>query len=101
MIKNFSISVQDWVFDSYLHGLKNRSAFIEEMIIKGSELESGDFSSTKQKIMRLSKENRKQAEDISILRRTVESLKQRLSGKRELTDNELMAKSIINRGLLG
>jgi len=56
MSKILSITVPEWIYDSYLSNLKNRSAFITEMIIKGVQVEDNTLQNTQMKILSLNKE---------------------------------------------
>ena len=93
-MKIISFCVSEWVFNTYLSDLKNRSRYIEEMIIKGTEIDSGDFASTKQKMIKLIKENRNLNNEVARLKTQLGRYK-----SNELTDNEKMAKAIKARGL--
>jgi hypothetical protein len=99
MSHKISLSLSDWVFETYVpSNIRNRSKFIEEMLVKGCEVESGDFSSTKQKILHLMKENQNLRNDVETWKKTAELWKNKKS-KRKMTDNEKMAQAILDKGL--
>lgn len=99
-MERITISLSEWVIETYLSGIyTNRSKYIEELIIKGSELTSGEFSETKRKVLDLSKRLREVQEQLNKCKFLNASLKDRLKGKRTLSDIEKGAEAIINRGL--
>lgn len=77
MVRIFSISLSDWVYNTYLDTVNNgnRSKYIEEMIVKGSEIESGEFENNKQKIIRISKEIREKDNIIKKLKTELGKIK--------------------------
>ena len=99
MIKKLSISLSSWVVETYLSSRMNKSRYIEEMIIKGSQIDSGEFSDTKQKIIALAKDLRIKDDEISQLKLQIGSLKNKFSSKREMSVGEKMAKAYKNKGL--
>jgi len=104
--KNFSISVSEWVFNTYLNNIGNRSKFIEEMIIKGSEISTGEYETTKNQNLKLFKENRVYRDENIKLKRKIQLYKDKFD-KRDPADYdpELIRKqkavdSIISSGIL-
>jgi regulator of replication initiation timing len=91
MVKIFSISLSDWVFDRYLTDIPqyNRSKRIEELIVKGYEVDSGEINTTKQTIMALTKENRLLQDENKKLKQELGRLK---STKQEQKEAEKKAK---------
>lgn len=62
--KRLSISVPDYVYEQYIRGVKNQSAHIVEMFIKGSEYEIAGGISNKSQLIILSKENKSKDEQL-------------------------------------
>lgn len=89
--KSFSISISDWVYETYLKNVKlNRSALIEEMIVKGSELSIGEYETSKQRIITLSNELRDKTHTIDVLNAKIGRLESIV--KKRPTPEELAAK---------
>ena len=69
LTKIFSISLPDYVFNKYVIDVKgNRSKFIEEMLVRGIEAESGEIKEFKTKYLELIKEIRDKSEENRQLR---------------------------------
>jgi regulator of replication initiation timing len=105
MSKHLTITISDWVFATYLSNIKiNRSQYIEEMIVKGSELNSGDFEIIKQKILRLTQENRELSIEIAQLKKQIGCYKEKFgrSDNRDqrTLDLDKMAESMRIAGVL-
>jgi septal ring factor EnvC (AmiA/AmiB activator) len=84
MTKKFCISISDWVFQEYLGNIRsNRSKFIEEMMVKGIQQETGEFEVTKGKLTALIQELRNKDEEIKKLNFVVGSLKKKLGSDDE------------------
>jgi len=72
MTKQLSITVSDWVYDSYLLNFKgNRSRLIEEMIVKGFEVEEAEMPKIRQRLHQLIKKNKELEETTTQQQRTI------------------------------
>ena len=79
MVKIMCISISDWVYSTYLQDkTKNRSKFIEELIVKGIESQLNPTEGSKQALLNLVKENNQLKNDISNLSSKIETLKNNL-----------------------
>jgi hypothetical protein len=79
MTKKFCISISNWVYQEYLSNIKsNRSKFIEEMMVKGIQQETGEFEITKGKLSTLIQELRNKDEEIKKLNLLLGSLKKKI-----------------------
>ena len=79
MSKIISVTVPDWIYDSYLCNLTNRSSFIVEMIIKGQDSEFSSKKESERKLMSQEKELNNLREENNILKRRIG----KLSGKKD------------------
>jgi predicted nuclease with TOPRIM domain len=98
MVKKMCICVSDWIFNEYLLRQPNRSRFIEEMILKGLEVNESNLYKFKIELKRLNSENSELREQLKRYKFTIEGLRRR-HYKRPMTDTERMAEAIKNRGL--
>lgn len=87
--QRLSISVPKWVHDQYLSGIKNRSAYLVEMFVKGCEYEIAGGISNKSQLIVLSKESKskdelikKQSLEIGRLRALTDKAQQKRDKKR-------------------
>jgi DNA gyrase/topoisomerase IV subunit A len=76
-----SITLRDWIFESYLLTQKNKSAFIEQMFLIGIDVECGTIENHKLKIIQLNTENKKISGEIVNLKSQIEKLKLKLNKK--------------------
>jgi len=64
MTKQISITIRDYIYDSYIKGYNgNVSALFEEMLVKGIDNESGEMEGFKLKYYELLKQNREIMEE--------------------------------------
>jgi hypothetical protein len=90
MTKKFCISISDWVYTEYLANIKsNRSKFIEEMMIKGVQQETGEFEVTKGKLSTLIQEIRNKDQEIKKLNLMLGGLRKKLGSDDDLERKEL------------
>lgn len=98
MVKKLSISIADWIYHSYLKDTPNRSRYIEEMLVKGTELDVGEFETQKQKLIIAQKEIRDRDEEIKRL--TAEIARRKTSDdERYITDPTLRDKEAMVESL--
>ena len=83
MTKRLTISLSNWVHDTYLIGVKNKSKFIEEMLIKGVDVTIGETQGVKARQIELLKELRSLTEKNKQLSLENGSLKHKVSAKEE------------------
>ena len=76
-----SISVSEWVYEKYFPNRGNRSRWIEEMIVLGTECYSKDKTDETKKIVELTKLLREYQLQIGELTRTNKRLKSKRTGK--------------------
>jgi len=101
MTKRMSISISDYVYDSYLSEVTdNRSAWIEKLIVLGSESVMNHEPSLKQRTFQLMQQNEVAKKEIQNLKLQIENLKKKYS-KNHKSDawkrNEAIKKSGIMR----
>lgn len=81
MVRRFSISISDWVFNTYLKDEENnRSALIEGLIVEGAEARLKGKTSEKSKVLALKEELDKERQNNKRLQGTINRLK---AGKKE------------------
>jgi DNA-binding protein H-NS len=69
MVK-MSISVRQYVYDKYLAGVSgNKSAYIEEMLVRGIEAETAELSDIKTKYIELNKEHKTLISEVAQLKK--------------------------------
>lgn len=77
MRQQLSITLSDYVIESYLaHIKKNRSAYLERLIVLGAETEIGQIEGTKSKLLSVLQQLRERDDEISKLKGQVAQLKQ-------------------------
>jgi hypothetical protein len=85
MAKYITFTCSDWVYNTYLNNTgNNRSKYIEELIVKGSELLSDDYVNDKQKLLNSYKKITILKTEIANLQQQISSLKYRLESKKEI-----------------
>jgi len=87
MVKKITFSCPSWMYETYLSNVKNRSEYINELIVKGSEVLSEDFISSKQRIIQLAKHN-------TILKNTITDLQKEVASLRFRAENKGLAKQM-------
>lgn len=82
MTKQITITLRDWVFNTYLSGPTiNMSSKVEDLIIKGAESEIGSYETSKSKILDLIKSNKQLSEEIKNLKLQIGSYKKKYSNE--------------------
>ena len=80
MTKQISITISDYTYDQYLKDITfNRSAFIEEMLIKGVELTNNVYDETKAKVSQLVIQNKNFSDEIRNLKLQIENYKAKIN----------------------
>lgn len=97
-VKKFTVSVRKWVFDEYLQQKSNRSAFIEEMILKGIESQYSENMNYKSQILTLNNTLREREEEIKKLKANLGRFKHVISP--QLQEKLNFARSMRNQGML-
>ena len=83
MAKQLSITIGDWVWETYLRDVetKNRSRLIEGLIVKGFESETNDFNQAQQRLIILQQTLKNKEHEIQQLKKTIGKYKFMLGGK--------------------
>lgn len=103
MVKIITISIPDYVYNTYLLNYAgNRSKLIEGAMVKGFEVEEGEFEILKQKVIKLTSQLRTYEFEIGQLKKEVTRYKKMYKPD---DDPELIAKkravdAIIKSGIL-
>jgi hypothetical protein len=72
MAKQITITVRNYVYDKYLSEYKgNKSAFIEEMLVRGIEAETSEKKDISSKYLQVLRENRELIEENNELKRQI------------------------------
>lgn len=102
MTKKISITVSDHTYETYLSGIyKNRSAFIEKLIILGTDSILNQEQTNKALLVKTLQEKQNLENELRHAKLTIENLKTKLSGdSEELRRVNAMAKSIKASGFL-
>lgn len=67
----FTISLDDWVVNTYLQDTDNRSSRIQELIIKGYEVEEEGIEKTKRRVLFLNEELNKKDQEVAKLKQHI------------------------------
>lgn len=101
MTKQITITISDHVYDTYLSEItKNRSQYIEKLIMMGAESEIGQDSSVKSRMLKLLQESRNKEEEIKRLKAEIGRLKRQLGSDPDLEKKDAFAKGVRNSGIL-
>lgn len=93
--KHLSITVSDYTFNQYLAQIKNnRSAFIEEMIIKGVEQSINSYEDTRAKVVTLIQQLNDKDQEIKKLKFQIEGLRVRTNRKLQTEMKAFNASSV-------
>lgn len=98
MAKQLSVSVNEWVWEAFLQGRKNVSAFIEESVIRNSTNEGKEFETTKH-LVELQKKYKILEDEKNMIMAQYMSLKARKSSK-ILTEQEQIGQCLLKTGFL-
>lgn len=82
MSKQITITFRDYVFNKYLGSYNgNKSAYIEEMFVRGNETETSDIKDLTIKYLEVNKELKKLEEENAELKRKIGKYKQSSGGR--------------------
>lgn len=83
MVKRLCITIGDWVWETYLRDVEttNMSRFVEGLIVKGFEADTGDLNQTKQKLIVLQQTLRNKEYEIKHLKKQIGKYKHMLGNR--------------------